>query len=352
MRKPCLLLLFALHAGALSSFGLGADSSPATTSQSVQLQLANGDRVSGEVIWRADGKIRVRSPFIGDFTLNEADVAVLEMPELNTEHRSIAGPATSPQATPAPAAVTKHESPAPAAPVKPQAPVWKGKIEMGLAQQSGRIESRNHQLRAEAERNSHQNNLRATTRVLYAEQNNRTSADRSEAALRWRHQLTQRAFSQTQTSYFRDEVTNIQLNGEQNVGLGYRFIDQPRHILNIGSGITAQYREWTAGRNGIAPYLEIFQDYTFKINDRISFVQDANLQYSPSDRAYSYGNNQKPTLSSDQDNFKMRLNASLNGKITEHISANLRFEYEQDNAIKLSDASTLQRITSSLGYAF
>lgn len=335
---------------------LHAETSAPKLGQAVELQLANGDRLTGELLWRADGKIRVRSPILGDLSLNESDVAILELPETNGEHQAPAAPAApSKPAAATPAAETKSGvAPVadPAATAKPHAPAWKGKVEMGLAQQSGRVESRNHQLRAEAERVSPRDNLRATARLIYAEQNNRVSADRSETALRWRHQLTQRAFSQTQTSYYRDDVSNIQFNGEQNVGLGYRFVDRPRHILNMGSGLTAQYREWTAGRNGVAPYLDFFQDYTFKINDRISFVQDANLQYSPSDRAYSYGNNQKPILSSDQDNFKMRLNASLHGKITDRLSANLRFEYEQDNAIKLSDASTLQRITSSLGYAF
>lgn len=356
MRKSCLLLLFALHAVALSSADLRADSTPAKAGQSVQLQLANGDRVSGEVIWRADGKIRVRSPFLGDFTLNEADVAVLELPEERADLPPSRAPANAaPSAPQLPAAAkpgTRKPAPDTNASPKPAASSWKGKVEMGLAQQSGRIDAQSHHLRAEAEQNRGRHNLRATGRMLYAEQNGKPSADRSDAAFRWRYQLTKRAFAQSQTTYYRDDVTRIVLNVEQNAGLGYRFVDQPRHILNFGGGLTAQYREWDAGRNGFAPYLEIFQDYTFKINDRISLVQDLSLQYSPEDRAYSYTINQVPQLSPDQQNYKVRFNGTLQGKITERISANLRFEYEQDNAIKLADARTLQRITSSLGFAF
>jgi putative salt-induced outer membrane protein YdiY len=357
MRKLCLLLIFALHAGALSSPSLRADSSPAKTGQGVQLQLANGDRVSGEVIWRADGKIRIRSPFIGDFTLNEADVAVLDLPEERADRPAAQPvPSTPPPAnaarSPAVSPKTSEPKSASASAAKPAANSWKGKVEMGIAQQSGRVDAQSHHLRAEAEQNRGRHNLRATGRVLYAEQNSKPSADRSDAAFRWRYQITKRSFSQSQSTYYRDDVTRIALNLEQNVGLGYRFIDQPRHILNFGGGLTAQYREWNAGRNGFAPYLEIFQDYTFKINDRISLVQDLSVQYSPEDRAYSYTNNQVPQLSPDQQNYKIRLNGTLQGKITERISANLRFEYEQDNAIKLANARTLQRITSSLGYAF
>lgn len=358
MQKTRSLILVALQISALCSTGLAADGTAAKPGQGVQLQLANGDRVSGEIIWRADGKIRVRSPFLGDFTLSEGDVAVLELPEERTDAPAPPAPRSTPTPRPADtkpdslrsAGMRSSATPSPAS--KASSTNWKGKIETGFSQQSGRVDSRSHHVRAEAEKNAGRHNLRATGRMLYAEQNNNPSADRNDAAFRWRYQLTKRAFAQSQSTYYSDDVTRIVLNAEQNFGLGYRLIDRPRHVLNFGGGLTAQYREWDAGRNGFAPYLEVFQDYTFKINDRITFAQDSSVQYSPEDRAYSYTNNQVPQLSPDQQNYKLRLNGTLQGKITERISANLRYEFEQDNAIQLTDARTLQRITSSLGFAF
>lgn len=322
--------------------------------QKVELQLANGDHLTGELIWRAEGKIRFRSAVLGDLTLAETDAAILEIPETLDPAAAARSSATKSPAskTSAPATLAKTPAAAPqaAAPAKER---WKGKVELGSVQQTGRTETLSYNLRAEAEKNVRRHTLRATGRMLYAEQNDKPSADRQDAAFRWRYQLSKRIFAQAQTIYYSDEIIQIQTNFEQNIGLGYRLIDQRRHVLNLGGGITAQYREWDAGTNGWAPYAEVFEDYTFKINDRISFNQDAVAQYSPSDRAFNIPNRSAPKLvDPEEQNYKVRFNSTLQGKVTERISVNLRFEYELDNAIQVEDARETQRLTSSIGYAF
>lgn len=333
--------------------------------QRVELQLANGDRLSGEIIWRAEGKIRLRSPILGDLTLAETDAAILEIPEPLDPVASAQGAARPRLAKPAAGAapVANAESvpapkngPAPVAANQASAPAkerWKGKVELGSVQQTGRTDTLSYNARAEAEKNVRRHALRGNARVLYAEQNNRPGADRKDASLRWRYQLSKRTFSQAQTTYYADDVIQIETNVEQNAGVGYRLIDLPGHTLNIGAGATAQYREWDAGTNGWAPYGEIFQDYTFKVNDRITFIQDAVAQYSPSDRAFNIPNRGTPaTVNPEEQNYKVRFNSTLQGKVTEKISVNLRFEYELDNAIKIESARETQRITSAVGYAF
>ena len=332
--------------------------------QKVELQLANGDRLTGELIWRGDGKIRFRSPVLGDLTLAETDAAILEIPEAldpaAAAHGDAANPAPSPARTPSarpePRAIPSSgkTSAAPQDPAaSPAKERWKGKVELGSVQQSGRTEPLSYNVRAEAEKTMRRHTLRATGRLLYAEQNDKPGADRQDAAFRWRYQLSKRTFAQAQTTYYSDAIIQIQTNLEQNLGLGYRIIDLPRHVANFGGGVTAQYREWDAGTNGWAPYGELFQDYTFKINDRVSFNQDAVAQYSPSDRAFNIPNRNSPSLvDPDEENYKVRFNSTLQGKVTERISVNLRFEYELDNAIQIEDARETQRVTSSVGYAF
>jgi putative salt-induced outer membrane protein YdiY len=330
----------------------------------VELQLANGDRLRGEIIWRTDGKIRFRSPILGDLTLAETDAAVQEIPEaLNTGASEQVNPGPHPAKSVAAAAeATKGQTPAtghaPVSPVANQAAApakesWKGKVELGSVQQTGRADTLSYNARAEVEKNVRRHALRGNARVLYAEQNKRVSADRQDASVRWRYQLSKRTFAQAQTTYYADEITQIETNLEQNAGLGYRLLDLPGHTLNVGGGATAQYRDWNAGTNGAAPYAEIFQDYTFKVNDRITFIQDAVAQYSPSDRAFNLPYRGTTVATNpDEQNYKVRLNGTLQGKVTEKISVNLRFEFELDNAIKLESARETQRITSAIGYAF
>ena len=51
-------------------------------------------------------------------------------------------------------------------------------------------------------------------------------------------------------------------------------------------------------------------------------------------------------------NYKLQFDAALQGRFTDRLSLNLRFEHEFDNSVVKQDARTDQRITSSLGYAF
>ncbi len=327
--------------------------------QKVELQLANGDKLSGELIWRADGKIRFRSPILGDLTVSETDAALLTLPEALDPAAAAHDPApkaTVPARSSIPPVAT-GDTPSPAKAVAqaaaPAKERWKGKVELGSVQQSGRADTLSYNLRGESEKNTGRHTLRATGRVLYAEQNDRPSADRQDAAFRWRYQLSKRTFAQAQSTYYGDAIIQIQTNLEQNLGLGYRIVDQPRQVVNVGGGVTAQYREWEAGTNGWAPYAELFQDYTFKINDRITFNQDAVAQYSPSDRAFNIPNRNSPKfVNPEEQNYKVRFNSTLQGKVTERVSVNLRFEYELDNAIQVEDARETQRLTSSIGYAF
>ena len=336
----------------------------------VALQLSNGDRLSGELIWRNNGLLRIRSPILGDVTIPETallEAALLSQTAPNpngpTSARSttnplprLKAPAPPPDTSPVASAPSAKSSPstsnsesAKVPPIKP----WKGKLEFGYAQQTGLKNTLNYNVRGEAEKQFHQHSLRTTARLLYAEQNNRPNADRTDANFRWRYQLSKRTFAQALTTYLRDEITQIHANFEQNAGLGYRVIDKKRHALNIGAGITGQYRDWDAGTNGFAPYGEIFEDYTFKINDRINLVQDAVFQYSPEDRAFNIpATGRVAKVNPQAQNYKIRFNTSLQGKVTERISVNLRYEYELDNAIQIKDARKNERITSAIGFAF
>lgn len=334
------------------------------------LQLSNGDRLTGELIWRNNGLLRIRSPILGDVTIPETALSEVSLPsqtapDLNssTSNRSktnspppLKAPATPSDTSPVASAPSSKNAPtnsnsesAKIPPIKP----WKVKLEFGYAQQTGLKNTLNYNVRGEAEKQFNQHTLRTTARLLYAEQNNRPSADRTDTNFRWRYQFSKRTFAQALTTYLQDEITQIHANFEQNIGLGYRVIDKKRHALNIGAGITGQYRDWDAGTNGFAPYGEIFEDYTFKINDRITLVQDTVFQYSPEDRAFNIpATGRVAKVNPQAQNYKIRFNTSLQGKVTERISVNLRYEYELDNAIQIKDARKNERITSAIGYAF
>lgn len=371
---PLSRVWFGLFAATLLFFG--GIVSP--TLHSAELHLRNGDRLTGEVTHRADGKIYFRSRLAGDIVVNEEDGVVIDT--VDTPVESLAGLPPAKEETPAasaakipvpnvPAGVKKASPPPPATAAapsaapntasasKPSAPPkasrWKGKVEFGFQQQSGRLDTLNTSLRVDAEREKGRDQYKAAARALYGEQSDKTTTDRTDASFRWRHQLSARVFSQAVTSYLSDDIKSINQNYEQNIGIGYALFKRDRHVMNLGGGITGQYRDAAMIDQDFAVLGEIFEDYTYKINGRLTFLQDLLAQYSPvSQSQFTVRNNTVIRIADDVQNFRVRLNTSLQGKITERISMNLRYEYEFDNTIVDRTAKSDQRITSTLGYAF
>ncbi len=322
-----------------------------------QLQLPNGDRLTGEILERSEGVIRFRSPILGEISVPEAGTTVIPaapVADSQPTPESLAGlpPAppeeTPPAPAPAAAVAASAAAPDPAAPDAPKAsvaaprPPWKGSLELGFIQQSGRQEKVDFTIRATANRKIARDSYLANARLLYSEQSGRTSSNRYDGSFRWRRDLSAGIFGQAITSYMTDSLKRIEHNIEQNVGLGYRILDRRSHVVNVGLGATGQYRQ----DEGLGPETnllgEVFEDYTYRVNERFTLTQDARFQLASPSR-------QRPI---DGKTYKVRFNSALQGKVTDRVSINLRFEYEFDTSIANPDARTDQRITSSLGYAF
>jgi len=358
------LLLWGILAGAVS-LPLAA----------AELHLRNGDRLTGELVNRIDGKIYFRSPLLGDVVVSETDASVIESVEIPVESLTGLPPAKGPTVAqvkpgssvtqspkviaPAPTpAVAAKTGPAsspqkPAIGASPNAGRWKAKVELGVQQQSGRQDGLNTSVRADAERERGKNQIKSNLRFLYSELNDRVSTDRADASVRWRYQLSKRVFAQSVTSFLSDNVKQIDQNYEQNAGFGYALVKRDRHVINVGGGFTGQFRQAVNINQGFAFLGEVFQDYTYKINGRLTFIQDLLTQYSPATQdQYILRNGTFVPTSGEIQNYRIRFNTTLQGKVTEKISMNLRFEYDFDNTISDRDAKVDQRISSSLGYAF
>jgi len=319
------------------------------TIYSSELHLNNGDRITGEVTRRAEGKIYFQSPLLGLLIINETDAVVMESPETPVE--SLAG--LPPAIEQVKLKEGDPQKPSVAKRVADQKEKWKGKLEFGYQTQSGRSSVLNYSARGEAERTKGVDSYRLSARYLYGESAEVLSTDRQDASFRWRHEISERVFGQTLSSYTSDRITGIELNAEQNAGLGYKFLQRERQKASVGAGVTMQYREAEGIEKGMNYLGEFFQDYTYKLNGRLTFLQDFNALYSPKGRVRSVTTTSLGLpLDEQAENFKIRFNSTLQGKLSERISLNLRYEYEYDNAILDKNERADRRVTSSLGYSF
>ena len=299
------------------------------------LQLANGDRLQGRLVSLENGSLRWESPILGVITVaaNQAQV----LPE--TAAAKPGNGATAPHASPANSASS--------------AVGWKSKIESGLLFQSGRSDRADINLCFETALERKPNAYRAQARYLYSRADGAVATDRTEAAFRWRRELDDRWFGQSNTSYLSAKTKGIDHNEEQNLGVGYRLLKTARTSASIGAGVTGQYREIHDAGTGNSLLGEFFEDFAIKLSPRLDLGQDFKTQYSPSGRGIRLlPNGQVQIIDTDVTNYKLIFTSFLRGKFTETLSLALRYEYEFDNTYVSDSAKAEQRITTALGYNF
>ncbi|MFH1497935.1 MAG: DUF481 domain-containing protein [Verrucomicrobiota bacterium] len=304
----------------------------------VRYQLSNGDTVSGVIVEEDKHSVTLRSPVYGEITLPRPSILPAPRPDPQTAP-------VQPPAKPVDKLAKTDVKPAAKPGVAPTVKPWRTKVEFGLNRENNLNDTTRYNVLAQSEKTIGRHTLRANARTAYSKQNDKTTADRTEAGLRWRQNLPERFFTQTQTTYFRDRVAHIDVNLDQNVGIGYGLIDSPRVDFNLGVGLTGQYREADNLDANTGALAEVFQDQTIKLNDSTKIVQSLNVQYWPNSPLIT-------TTARDEENLKWRFSTTLVGKLTESISLNLRYEYDFDNAVSNPAARSTQRITSSLGYLF
>jgi putative salt-induced outer membrane protein YdiY len=322
------------------------------------LQLANGDRLQGHLLSREAGQIRWESPILGTVTVAESQATVVCDPANTTQaSESLAVASANPPTPSASQNPTAAAAPPPAkvekAKTSTAASHWKTTIESGIALQSGRSDRADINLRDETTFERKRNSFRVQAKYLYSKADASVTTDRTEGAFRWRRELDQRWFGQTNTSYYSSKIKGIDHSIDQNVGLGYRLIKTDRTQASIGAGFTEQYREISGADTSQSLFGEIFQDFAIKLTPRLDLGEDFVALYSPSSRGIRIlSTGQVQVIDSDVTNYTHTLNAFLRGKLTATLSLALRYEYEFDNTYVSESAKADQRITTSLGYTF
>lgn len=294
--------------------------------------LANGDRLTGELVRETKTHVEVKHAQLGLIKIPRAELLT----------------AVAAHETAADARVARPTQSAGATAVKPKIPKWKRQVDVGYAQQAGTREKQDLSLRMQLDGKRGENTYRATARLLQTEADNLTVTDRREADFRWRYDINKRLFTQALTTYVEDGVRKIDLSLEQQVGGGYRILDGARHKANVGLGAVAQYldRENTEAQTTLLG--SFFQDYAYEVNSRLKLTQESSFMYSDTGALTTRTGSMvgAPTAGS----YRLKFNTGMQSKVTDFMSLNVRFEYDYDRSILDRELRTDQRFTTSLGY--
>ncbi len=295
--------------------------------------LLNGDRITGDLVVENEAFIDVRHPQLGVVRVPRAALRPVELkPGANAS--ADVGLAVAPEAE---------------AKVPRELPKWKRQVELGFVQQSGVNDKEDLSVRVQIDGREGANTFRATARLLQAEAAGKTVTDRSEGDFRWRYDIGKRFFTQSLTTYAEDEVRKIDLNLEQQVGGGLRVLNSVRQQATFGLGAVVRYLEWDGLEDRKTVLGSIFQDYALQWNSRLKVTQESNLLFTNAAGA-SLRNPSGATTTVDGGSYRFKFNSGLQSKVNDHLSLNLRFEYDYDGSVIDANLRADQRLSTSLGY--
>lgn len=293
-------------------------------------ELANGDRLTGELIEDDGDTIEIKHAELGLLRISRKALKEAETP-VQTEAGTYVAPAVAP------------------ASFRPGR--WKHQVEFGFSQQSGTKSKRDLNVRTQLEKKWGPDTYRATARVLQSDVEGTKATDRREADFRWRHDFSKRLFTQLESAYVSDDIRAIGLSLEQQVGGGYRIIDEKQHKVNVGLGVVAQHLQRDSFPDRTLLLGSAFQDYSLTLSHRLRLVQEASVQVTEGKADRPVGSDPNATAVVDG-NYRFKVNAALEGKVTNQLSLNLRFEYDYDRAVPEVELRGDQRLITSLGYAW
>jgi hypothetical protein len=278
-------------------------------------------------------------------------VTVVEKPVSPTPVNSLTG--VAPQPAPPPATVLGKPPREPAVVKLPITP-WTGKVEFGYDNfVSNDVRSVSTTFRAEAERTSRKDAFLFAAKFFYSLSNGLLAAEQRNAEARWRHDLSVRFFTQSDNTYDSDELRKIRYNYQENQDVGYKVFTTVRQAVDVGVGVTGQELDAIGIEQGFNFLGNVFQDYTYRIHGRYTLKEDFSARYSPvqRERFGFVGDTAVPETGTERD-YDYKFHTTLQGKISKHLSLNIHFEYEFENAVLDPNARGSQRITTTLGYGF
>jgi len=236
-----------------------------------------------------------------------------------------------------PAAVTAPAGPkvvvAPPSPVK-----WKRSFEMGYSYQArgNLVADTSTYLRTEIVRESPGSSIGLQARYLFGKQNAERNADKLDADFKLHFDFANRVVLRNDFSYSYDRLKQLSNQFEENAGLNLLLAKTPHFRYSVGPGVAVQYTETTDDKNSYQALGDISQEFNWQISDRVTLNNTASYLYKPGNWA----------------DYRLRAYSALTGKLTNHATINLRYEYEFEALRPITDGRSDNRVFTTLGYTF
>ena len=319
--------------------------------QEVEIVLANGDRLKGELVSEGES-IVLKHAVLGELSMANGDVRIIERPNPPpaSPKPMVQKPALA-KTTPIPESAGKAAGSAAKQPGRIDRAIqatrinrfvdlidldaWTQQFEFGMNSQNGRRDKVDFNTLYSMRRKIQNNDFRLLVRRFYGESNQEKTTDRTYSNFRWRHDISPGVFYQSDTEYSSDRIKEVDLNLEQTLGVGYRFLNQKALKVSTGMGMSSRYRD-RATESGETSYLvDLFQDVDYRVNNRLRLTQEFKLEVPPD----------------KEDEYEYEFRMGMTSKVNEALHLSLRYQLEYDRSLP-KDRREDQRVVSSVGIDF
>ncbi len=308
------------------------------TACTYRLELANGEVLVGTLVSEEEGAFVFRSQTWGGLRVPKAGshLSVIAAPA-----KEPAGKATDLAKAQTPSSPTeKPHAPTPAASAAASPPVakWKKSLEAGYSYQArgNLVSAYSTYVRGEITREDPNSLITFGTRYIYGSQNTLRNTDKLDVSFKLRQKTFGRIDIRNELSYSYDYLKGLSHQFEDVLGLNYVVFALPHFRYSIGPGLAVQYSQPSLGGGGYKLLGDISHEFTWQITNKISLKQTASYLYQPADMR----------------DYRLRANSVLSGQVSDHMSVNLRYEYEFEAIRPVPDGRSDNRVFTTLGYTF
>ena len=319
--------------------------------EEVEIVLTNGDRLKGEMVSEGETMV-LKHAVLGELSLANGDVRMIERPNppLALSKPKVQKPALA-KTTPIPESAGKAAGSAAKQPVRIVRAIqatrinrfadlinldaWTQQFEFGMNSQNGRRDKIDFNTLYSMRRKIQNNDFRILVRRFYGESNQEKTTDRTYSNFRWRYDISPGVFYQSDTEYSSDRIKEIDLNLEQTLGVGYRFLNQKALKVSTGMGMSSRYRDRATESGETSSLVDLFQDVDYRVNNRLRLTQEFKLEVPPD----------------KEDEYEYEFRLGMTSKLNEALHFSLRYQLEYDRSLP-KDRREDQRVISSVGIDF
>lgn len=301
------------------------------------IQLSNGDRVTGTIVARGDATITVENPIMGKVVLPLSGVtSVTEDAPAPAAAAPAPAPAPAPAAAPAPAPVPEKGWFARNNPLDG----WKSNLSLGLGLLSGPKDSRSSTVAFDTERKFKVQELRFELLQQYevATSNgvDNTTQDMLKVLGRYRHDISERLFFQSESQYSYDNVKKIDTDIRESLGIGWRAIKGDKLTLTLTPALTAQYEVVDGEDLDITYSPTLFEELTYAWSESTSLRQEFSTMFP---------------VNGDADP-SWHAAFTLKRRLSGMFSLNLLYVYDYDGAVPAGIDAGQSSLNLMLGASF